>query len=219
MRLNLIILVIGIISSAVARAQEVGYIDLPDVNDGLPHGSRIENFDCGGSKELFAHRARISLEWIETNDIYPRQRMAMEVRIENVGSAPVKLPIHPDLTDLQPTESATRFEYYSLRLPLEAEVADGGLLVGWLELYGSRTKPDTFLTLKTGEWIRVRGDIVVRHWYTSDQIATVSTGFWLSKNVFPAEENNVTTPSLQRCILPEAGTSLIAHLHGESPQH
>jgi hypothetical protein len=218
MRLNLIILVIGIIGSGVALAQEVRHIDLPDVNDGVPHGSRSENFGCGGSRKLFAHQARMSLEWIETDDIYPRQRMAMKVRVENIGRAPIELPIHPNLTDLQPTESAARFEYYSLKLPLEARVADGGVLVGWLELYATPTRPDTFLTLKTGEWIRVRGDIVVRHWYATDQVATVSTDFWLTKYVFPAEENNVTTPSHQRCILPVAGTSLIARLHGESPQ-
>jgi hypothetical protein len=221
MRLNLIALIIGMFLSAIGMAQEVRYIDLSGVGqptDRRPYGSKSENFTCGGSQELFPHRARVSLEWIETTDIYPHQQMGMEVRVENIGLSPIKLPIHPSLTDLQPRNPATRFEYYSLRLPLDTRVPDGGLLVGWLELYGSPTRPDTFLALKPGEWIRVRGDIVVQRSYASDQTVTASTDFWLSKYVFPAEWDNAATPSVQRCIMQVAGTSITAHMHAE-PSH
>jgi hypothetical protein len=59
---------------------------------------------------------------------------------------------------------------------------------------------------------------VVWRWYGSDQTVTASTDFWLSKYVFPAEENNNTFPSNQRCILQVAGTSVTVHMHAETPR-
>lgn len=221
MRLMLIAFIIGVFLSITGMAQEVQYIDLSGVNqptDRKPYGSRIENLTCGGSEKLFPHRARITLEWIQTTDIYPHEQLGMEVRVENVGTSPITVPIHPHLTDLQPRDAATRFEYYSLRLPLETTVPGGGLLLGWLELYGSATRPDTFLTLKPGEWIRVRGDIIVQRSYARDQAVTASADFWLTKYVFPAEWNNTITPSLRDCVLPVAGTSITAHMHAEPLQ-
>jgi hypothetical protein len=119
--------------SVSGMAQEVRYVDLSGVEqpkDRTPYGSRIENFTCGGSEKLFAHRARVSLEWIQSSDIYPHERLGMEVRIENVGTSSISVPIHPSLTGLQPINSAMRFEYYSLRLPLETSVPGSGRLVG-----------------------------------------------------------------------------------------
>lgn len=221
MRLNLIALFTGLLLSLSGMAQEAQYIDLSGVGqptDRRPYGSRIENFTCGGSVELFAHRAKVSLEWIQTTDIFPHERLGMEVRVENIGTSSLNVPIHPNLTDLQPRDPGTRFEYYSLRLPMETTVPGSGLLVGWLELYGSLSRPDTFLILKPGEWIRVRGDIIVQRSYERDQIATASTDFWLSKYVFPAEWANTVAPSLQSCILPVGGKSITAYMHAE-PSH
>ena len=96
-------------------------------------------------------------EWIQTDEIYPHERFGMEVRIENVGPSSITVPIHPNLTYLQPKDAATR-EYYSLRLALETKVPGSGLLVGWLWLYGSSSKPDTLLILKPGGSIRVNRD-------------------------------------------------------------
>jgi hypothetical protein len=84
-------------------------------------------------------------------------------------------------------------------------------------LYGSSSRPGTLLILRPGESIRVRGEIVVQRSYERVQIATVRTDFWLSKNVFPAEENNTVAPSLQDCILPVKGRSITAHMHAEIP--
>ena len=152
---------------------------------------------------------------MQTSDIYPHQRLELEFRVENVGTSSIKVPIHPKLRDLQPSNAVTQFEYYSLRLPLEARVPGKGLLVGWLELYGSPTLPDTILTLHPGEWIRVKGDIIVQRSYASEHTGTASTDFWLSRNVFPAEPDNTATPSVQDCILQVAGRSITAHFHSE----
>lgn len=219
MRIRLIALFVGLLVSTNGVAQQVEYLDLSDVDqptDPAPHGTRIENFTCGGTDEgMFAHRVKVSLEWIQSDDIYPQERLGMEVRVENVGPSSITLPMHPNLTELQPLDLAKRFEYYSLRLPLEASVSGSGLLVGWFELYGSPSQPNTLLVLKSGESIRVRGQIIVQRSYERDQSATLKTDFWLSKNVFPAEENkdNTVGPTLDECILPVEGRSMIAQMH------
>lgn len=217
---NLTAVFFGLLLSAIGVAQEIRYVDLSGVDqptDRKPYGSRIENFTCGGSEQLFSHRAKVSLEWIQTTDIYPHERLGMEVRVENVGTSSINVPIHPNLTELQPREPATRFEYYSLRLPLETRTPGSGLLVGWLELYGSLSRPDTLLLLKPGEFIRVRGDIIVQRSYERDEVVTALTDFWLSKNIFPAEWDNTVVPSLQNCILQLGGKSIIAHARGAVP--
>ena len=42
---------------------------------------------------------------------------------------------------------------------------------------------------------------------------TLLTDFWISKNVFPAEEKNTVPPSLDDCILPVEGRSMTAQMH------
>jgi hypothetical protein len=171
MRLRLVIFLLGILSPGVI-AQEVRYIDLSSVKESLGHelpaGSMIEAYSCVGPRESIPQKAGTSLEWMETSDLYPRQRVGAEFRVENIGTTPLKLPIHPTLTDLQPKDLATPFVYYRMRLPLVAGIpAEGSALdAGGLELYGSVKRPDTFLTLKPGESIRVKGDVGVRRWYS-----------------------------------------------------
>jgi len=215
MRLYLIVVVAAILPT-VAIAQEIRLIDLSRVDQPSPlrpFGSTIENLSCGGSKELFPHRAKASLVWIESTDLHPEQRIALEIRIENVGPAPINLPINPRLADLQPEDPHTRFEYYSLRLGLEAGVPAGGLLIGSFELYGSPANPNTFLMLQPGQSIRVKGEVLMPRWYAMNQNVTLSAEFWLSKLVFPAEKSNTTFAPDQRCILQVAGSSIAAHMH------
>jgi hypothetical protein len=73
MRLIIMALFLGLLVSANGTAQGVRYLDLSGVEQPTdrrrPYGSRIENFTCGGTEQLFAHRAKVSLEWIQTVDI------------------------------------------------------------------------------------------------------------------------------------------------------
>jgi len=181
----------------------------------------IESSSCVGSRESIPQKAGISLEWMETTDLYPRQRVGAEFRVENIGTTPLRLPIHPTLTDLQPKDLATPFVYYRIRLPLVAGIpAEGSALdAGGLELYGSVKRPDTLLTLMPGESIRIKGEVGVRRWYKLDQIITVSTDLELSKFKFPVRQNKKFISSNPQCHLEwsEAGTPLNAHIHGEPP--
>ena len=223
MRLSFALFVLGILSPGVGIAQEVQYIDLSSRSESLAHdlppGSMIEAYSCVGPKDSIPQKAGISLERIETTDLYPRQRIASEFRVENIGTTPLNLPIHPTLTDLQPKDLATSFVYYRMRLPLEALItAEGSALdVGGLELYGSLKRLDTFLTLKPGESIRVKGNVGVRRWYKLDQVITVSTDLELSKFKFPVKKTKQFIPSNPQCRLEwsDRGTPLNAYMHAE----
>jgi hypothetical protein len=225
MRLSLVIFVLAILTSGVGIAQEVRYIDLSSVGESvgheLPSGSMIEAYSCVGPRESIPQKAGTSLEWMETTDLYPRQRVAAGFRVENVGTTPLRLPLDPTLTDLQPKDLATPFEYYRMRLPLVTGIpAEGSAIdAGGLELYASVKRPDTFLTLKPGESIRVIGDVGVRRWYKVDQAVTVSTDLELSKFKFLAKKRKKFIPSNPQCDLrwSDPGTPLSAYMHAEPP--
>jgi hypothetical protein len=186
-----------------------------------PPGSMIESSSCVGSRESSPQTAGISLEWMETTDLYPRQRVGAEFRVQNIGTTPLRLPIHPTLSDLQPKDLATPFVYYRMRLSLSAGIpAEGSTLdAGGLELYGSVKRPDTFLSLMPGESIRVKGEVGVRRWYKVDQIIVVGAGLELSKFKFPVRKNQKFIPSDPQCHLEcaEPAKTLNAYSHGEPP--
>jgi hypothetical protein len=223
MRLSFTLFVLGILSPGVGIAQEVQYVDLSSPNESLGHdlpsGSMIEAYSCVGPKESTPQKAGISLEWIETTDLYPRQRISAEFRVENIGTTPLNLPVHPTLTDLQPKDPATSFVYYRMRLPLEALITAEGWAVdaGGLELYGSLKRPDTFLTLQPGESIRVKGNVGVRRWYKLDQIMTLSTDLELSKFKLPVKKTKKFIPSKPQCYLEwsDRVTPLNAYMHAD----
>jgi len=225
MRLSLGIFVLGILTPGVSGAQEVRYIDLSSVSESVSHeppsGSMIEADSCIGLRESIPQKAGTTLEWIETTDLYPRQRVGAEFRVENTGTTPLKLPIHPTLADLQPKDLAAPFVYYRMRLPLVAAIPSEGSMLdaGGLELYGSAKRPDTFLILMPGESVRVKGDVGVRRWYKLDQAVTVSTALELSKFESPAKKKTKFIPSNPQCHLEwsEPGTPLNAYMHAEPP--
>jgi len=225
MRIVLFIPIFGILFYGAVAAQEVRYIDLSTVSEAMGHepppGSMIEAYSCIGLKESIPQKARTTLEWMETTDLYPRQRGGAEFRVENIGTTPLRLPIHPTLADLQPTDLAMPFVYYRMTLPLVAEIPSelSSLVAGGLELYGSAKRPDTLLILKPGESIRVKGDVGVRRWYKRDQAITVSTDLGLSKFEDPDRKNKKFIPSGPECHLEfsEPATPLNAYMHAEPP--
>jgi hypothetical protein len=205
--------------------QEVGTIDLSNIgvlpSDELAQGSMVEAYSCVGLSEAIPQEARTTLEWMETTDLYPRQRVRAEFRVENIGSTPLRLPIHATLADLQPKDPARPFVYYRMRLPLVAGIPSEGwsLNAGGLELYGSAKRPDTLLILKPGESIRVKGDVGVRRWYKLDQAITVSTDLELSKFEFRPQRTKTSSHPTPECHLGawEPERPLNAYMHAERP--
>ena len=226
MRLLMIAPVLAILVIC-SLGQEVRKIDLSTISEPPTNeqaqGSMVEAYSCVGPMEPSAQQERISLEWIETTDLYPHQRMGVEFRVENIGTTLLKLPINPTLTDLQPKDTAAVFTYYRMSLALEADVLAEGMALraGGLDLYGSSQEPNSFITLKPGEWIRVRGDVNVQRWYKVDQTITLSTDLELSKYVFPARKNKemiLSNPHQCKLERSASGTPLNAYMHAE-PLH
>lgn len=218
---SLITLLTAILISGVSFGQQPVYIDLSSIHEPLAEeltkNSMIEAYSCVGSKGVTAQQATISLEWMETTDFYPNERVPAEFRVENTGSTPLKLPIHPTLRDLLPQNGSKPFVYYHLTLGLVAGVpAEGAaLVIGGLELYGSLKKGDTLVSVPPGESIRVKGNVRIRRWYKRDQAIAVAPGLTLSQHGFPDRQSVRVTSSDQKCRLEisESGPQLHAFMH------
>lgn len=224
MRLTfLMTLIIGILMSGASFAQQSVAIDLSSISEPLAEelttNSMIEAYSCVGSKRTTAQQATISLEWMETTDFFPNERVPAEFRVENTGNTLLRLPIHPTLTDLLPENRSTPFAYYHLTLGLVAGVPAEGtaLVIGGLDLYGSLKKPDTFVSVAPGESIRVKGDVRVRRWYKRDHAITVAPGLSLSLHGFPGRQSVRVTSSDQKCSLEisESEPQLNAFMHSQ----
>jgi len=92
-----------------------------------------------------------------------------------------------------------------------AGVPSGGMILGWLELYGLHSDATSFLTLRPGEWIRVRGDIVVRHWFATEQRVTADVEFQLATYRLPTTGPD-HAKTAEPCIKQVAGRHIIAHM-------
>ena len=70
------------------------------------------------------------------------------------------------------------------------------------------------MTLEPGEWIRVRGEIVVQRWYQNAP-AIASAGMKLFKYVLPVRKKDSAIPSNVRCILGVDGASIPIQMHAQ----
>jgi len=82
-----------------------------------------------------------------------------EVTVENVSSAPLRIPFSPHLADLQPENPAQKFTHSELQLVLwiAAGAEWSANTGGGVTLYGAEDHPNTMLTLNPGEWVRIIG--------------------------------------------------------------
>jgi len=80
-----------------------------------------------------------------------------EVRLQNTGYVPIRIPFSPHLADLQPKDPAQKLAYYELQIALwitadkRWSTNEGGRAI----LYGNDSHANTMLTLQPGEWVRV----------------------------------------------------------------
>lgn len=124
-----------------------------------------------------------------------------EFRILNTGTSPIKIPISPELTDLQPPGGLQDFDYVSLALRVKLSAVGPGQAygMGWVELYGSAEHPDTLLALEPGRWIRVTAKVKLHTWPLQPVDALSSGDFRMHKNVFRPEEHGGLIDSLDLC--------------------
>ena len=122
----------------------------------------------GGIHEIYAcsNRAnssgalRTALLSLDRTHYQVGDKPKFEVTIENVDSTPIRIPISPDLADLQPKDPAQKFNYSELQTVLwiaagtEWSANTGGVI----SLYGADDHADTMLTLNPGESVRIIGE-------------------------------------------------------------
>ena len=190
-------------NSALLEAQEVRAVDLLNVNQRIELRFPPAPSDCipgepcvgggvgGGSVADGApdprdpHALGVALDRVTPTDI-TLDAFEAEFRLLNTGLAPINVPVWPHLSDLQPSTESQPFSYLSFAL--EVRLSGTGPAqasgVGWVELYGSAEHEDTIITLKPGEWVRVKANVKLHTWPTKPIEAQLRGDFWFHDNVF-----------------------------------
>ena len=167
------------LGSGACLAQEVGFVDLTQIvartelrrpaprsdeatdrrGGGGIVDSRHDHCDVPNAPED-AGALRTTLVWLDRDEYAVGDHQKFEVRVGNVGSAPVEVPFSPHLADLQPVDASQKFGYSVARV----EFWIGGTRWEWtsseggdVALYGASQHPGTMLTMHPGEWVRIIG--------------------------------------------------------------
>lgn len=173
-----------LLTAVLAHSQEVKSIDLtnvvqrtelryppdPTLNDATGFGGGYGGLMIleGAPDFRDPHELGVHIENISPHEIDPKQPFEVEFKVLNTGLASIEVPISPHLSDLQPSDESRAFEYLSIELLLSLMNADpqGPQIQSetGIELYGSEDHEGTVLTLKPGEWIRVKAKVKLHKW-------------------------------------------------------
>jgi hypothetical protein len=196
------LLLLLLVSSALLEAQEVRVVDLLHVSQRIALRFPPAPSDCipgepcgggvgGGSAADGAPDPRdpralgVALDHVTPTEI-TLDAFEAEFRLLNTGISPINVPVWPHLSDLQPSSDSQPFSYLSLALGVRLsstgpEQASG---VGWIALYGSAEREGTIITLRPGEWVRVKAKVKLHTWPSKPMDAQLRGDFWFSDNVF-----------------------------------
>jgi len=193
-------LLLLLISPALLKAQEVRLVDLLDVEQRItlrfPRDPSCAAGELcagsgGGTVADGAPDPRdpcalgVALDRVTPTDV-TLDPFEAEFRVLNTGLVPITIPVWPHLTDLQPSSEWQPFSYLSLALQVRLFGTGPvqGLGVGWVELYGSAEREDTTITLKPGEWVRLKAKVRLHTWPSKPMDAKLQPDFWLRNNTF-----------------------------------
>ncbi len=202
--------------SAFLQAQEIKFIDLSRVQqrtslrfppaqqpDCAPNQGCVGGGYGGGSVVDGAPAPRdpralgAAIDSVVPTDI-TLDPFDVEFRILNTGLVPIDLPVSPQLTDLQPANEWQAFKYLSLALEarLSATSPVQALGLGYIELYGSAEHEDTIVTLKPGQWIRVKGKLKLHTWPAQPVEGQLRGDFWIHENSYQPHEGGASTQAV-----------------------
>jgi hypothetical protein len=192
--------------ASLLKAQEVKYIDISNVCQRTelrfppaPPPDCKEDKSCvgggyssgsvgdGGADRRDPHALAIYLVRVTPTDINLAEPFQVEFKILNSGTAPIELPVSPNLSDLQPSDETVAFDYFSLALVVRGEGEPQGPAVncgGSVELFGSTDHPESMMRLLPGEWIRASANVKLRESPPEPVSARFQGDFWLRKNTF-----------------------------------
>ena len=140
----------------------------------------------------------VSLMDATTRRDAPKRRFEVTFKILNTGSVPIQVPVSPHLSDLQPDDPTKRFSYLSLGLSVSpVERRDS---IGYVELYGGNTLPDTLMMLNPSEWILVRANVELRSDAPQANTLYLTPGYWLRQVTFKASPGGFSSELQNICI-------------------
>jgi hypothetical protein len=196
-----------VLAASGLRAQEIKYIEFSATEQRTelrhpPCGSAINGITCvaggfrGASVRYRPKDPRhpqtlgVYLLRVVPTDITAYQPFEAEFKIVNTGRTSVRLPVSPNLSDLQPNDESADFSYLKLLLETQLNpVASGQDLhgVGTVYLYGSIKHKGSTVKLRPGKWIRVRAKMKLHNWPTVSFSANLRAQFLLQSIVFRAK--------------------------------
>jgi len=153
-------------------AQEIGFVDLTKVTARTefrrpsPIGKGNEARGGTGFDDLFScpHSGtdnpdfRSTLVSLDRSHYQVGDEPTFELTIENLVSAPLRIPFSPHVADLQPKDPAQKFSYLELQVELWIGGKEWRQNGGGFSLYGDENHPHTMVTLNQGEWVRIIGE-------------------------------------------------------------
>ena len=226
--------------SRVQQAQEIKFVDLSNIQQRTalrfppaPQPNCLPNQGCmgggygggsvadGGADPRDPRALGVALDSALLTDI-TLDPFEAEFRIMNTGLVSIDLPVSPHLSDLQPADEWQAFQY--LGLALEVGLSAAGpvqvLGVGYVELYGSVEHGETMVTLKPGQWIRVKAKLKLHTWPSHPVEAQLGGDFWLHKNVYRPHEGGAFTEAVNdyfnHTILASTVTARFSPTHSAS---
>jgi len=177
------------------NAEEVKFIDLTVVSQRTeirypPSLNCREGTACGGGCGTAIvdgapdnQRAlAVYLTKVFSTAVNPAEPFDAEFKVLNDGAVAIELPVSPDLSDLQPVDESLQFTYFYLTLTVTVQ---GDLqALATAELYGSNDHSGTMLTLRPGEWIRVKARVkpTTPKYVPKSDTASLSGGFRVGRN-------------------------------------
>ncbi|HVN20345.1 MAG TPA: hypothetical protein VMU05_16280 [Dongiaceae bacterium] len=231
-----------LVCAGIVQAQEIKFIDLSNIrqrtelrSSPAPPSDCVEGQGCvgggyrGGSvadggPDIRDPRALgVALDSVVPTDITLDPFQA-EFRIINTGLVPLDIPISPHLSDLQPSDEWQVFQYVSLAIEvrLSATGPVQALGLGYVELYGAVEHEDTIITLKPGQWVRVKAKLELHTWPSQPVEARLSGDFRLHRNVYEPHAGGAFTQAVNdypnHTILPSSITVRYSPTHPASQQ-
>src|ERR1041385_4980510 len=112
-------IIVALFACSCAATQDIPVIDMAATEqtiqpDFRPLRSGGEDLTCLKESPM---RVRASLESLGANVIRSGDYVDMVVRIDNVGDAPLHVPVSPSFEKIKPEAVPIPFEYYSLVVP------------------------------------------------------------------------------------------------------
>jgi hypothetical protein len=200
----------------IVQAQEIKFIDLSNIRQRTelrsppaPQSDCVPNQPCvgggygggsvadGGPDPRDPRALGVALDSVVPTDITLDPFQA-EFRIINTGLVSFDVPVSPHLSDLQPSDEWQAFQYVSLAIEVRLSSTDPvqAFGLGYVELYGAVEHEDTIVTLKPGQWIRVKAKLQLHTWPSQPVEARLRGDFWLHKNVYKPHEGGAFTQAV-----------------------